>query len=185
MQAPLGKRIIVIGSPGAGKSTFTKRLSRTTGIPLHHLDRIYWLPGWNPISQDEFIERQKQILSGDSWIIDGNYQGTLEMRLRQADTVVFLDFRRYLCLFRSLKRTMISTAPRTDMTEGCDEKINLDFLKWIWNYKKRNRNDTMNLLNETKAKCILRFTSPGKLEKYLEDLIRSNPQETYCREVQE
>lgn len=184
MQSVLGKKIIVIGSPGAGKSTFSIGLSSITGIQLHHLDRIHWLPGWIPVKQEEFDHSVRRILSGDSWIIDGNYQRTLAERFERADTVIFLDFKRYICLYRSLKRTLTSRTPRADLTEGCEERVNLEFLRWIWNYGKRDRPSTLAEINESEGKRILRFTSPGQLNIFLKNLIRSYSEEAEDREIQ-
>ncbi len=177
MQSRLGKRILVIGSPGAGKSTFSKELSRITNIDLYHMDRIYWLPGWNPVDGVEFKKRLGEVLSKEAWIIDGNYQSSLQERLANANTVIYLDFRRYICLYRSVKRTFFSTAERSDITEGCEEKLDLEFLKWIWNYRKRGRPATLKLLERSHETTVLRFTTPGKLKTFLMDIEKSYAKE--------
>lgn len=160
MKTILGERIIVIGSPGAGKSTLAKFVSEKTGIELFHLDRIHWLPGWNEIQDSEFIARQKEILSMESWIIEGNYQRTIDLRLHAADTVLFLDFPRYVCIYRALKRsTLEKNKPRPDMAEGCKEKLDLDFLKWIWNYPNRDRSETITKLAALSEKTIITLRS--------------------------
>ena len=154
MRPALGKRIIVIGSPGAGKSTFSAKLSRITGIELHHLDRIYWQPGWVPVSNEEFDFKLNEVLSAESWIIDGNYQRTLQLRYSRADTVIFLDFNRYLCLYRSINRRFLSRDRRLDITEGCEEKIDTEFLKWIWNYRRRDRPETLQIICQSEDRDI-------------------------------
>ena len=94
------RRVLVIGSCGAGKSTFSRRLHKLTGLPLLHLDRHYWKPGWVESEVDEWKAKVEELIAGDEWIIDGNYGGTMEMRMRRADTVIWLDLPRYLCTYR-------------------------------------------------------------------------------------
>lgn len=179
MHSGIGKRILIIGSPGAGKSTLSMKLSRITGLELYHMDRLYWLPGWIPVQDDIFVERLRSVLSGESWIIDGNYQNSLQQRIERSDTIIYLDYRRSICLFRSLKRTFISSGQREDITEGCEEKLDIKFLKWIWNYRKKYRKETMDLLDSTTSKRVLVFTSPGKLAVFLSSLEESYPKKTH------
>ena len=86
------QRVLVIGSPGAGKSTLSHALAARTGLPLHHLDRMFWLSGWIERDRDEGRAVLKQVLAQDRWIIDGNYGSTLPLRIARADTVVWLDY---------------------------------------------------------------------------------------------
>ena len=92
------KRVIVIGSPGSGKSTFSRKLRDKTGIPLYHLDNIWHRPDRTTISREEFDERLSAILAKDSWIIDGNYSRTLEWRIKHCDTIFLLDYPLEVCL---------------------------------------------------------------------------------------
>ena len=75
------KKILVVGPGGAGKSTFSKKLSKILNIPVYHLDSIYWLPNWEHLEREEFIKKVRVITSKDEWIIDGNYSGSLEERV--------------------------------------------------------------------------------------------------------
>lgn len=123
------KRIAVVGSSGAGKSTLSRELSRILDIPVIHLDVHYWQPGWVETPDEVWLERQKTLLNGESWIVDGNFGSTLDMRLGAADTVIFLDFSRFLCTYRVLKRlTMYRKGERPDMAEGCNERFDWDFI---------------------------------------------------------
>lgn len=171
----VGKKIIVIGSPGAGKSTLARKISELTGITLHHLDRIHWMPGWKPIEDDRFVEKQQKIFSDKSWIIDGNYQTTLNLRIEAADTIIFLDLPRRLCLYRALKRsTLLRNVERKDMAEGCTEKVNMDFLKWIWNYRKRERPKTVEALSKSLEKNVIILKSSKEVNNFIERMVSKN-----------
>lgn len=134
------KRIMVIGSGGAGKSTFARELARVTGLPLIHLDRCYWLPGWSPTPNDEWLERVRQLSGGDRWIIDGNYGGSLSIRVERCDAIVFFDMPRLTCVGGVVKRWLTQRrSPRPDLPDGCPEKLDLAFLRWIWDYPRNSR----------------------------------------------
>src|SRR5687767_2595929 len=123
------KRVLVIGPGGAGKSTFAKRLGELLGIEVKHLDRLYWRAGWQESAKDEWLDKVKELASEESWIMDGNYGGTLEVRVRRSDTIVFLDLPRLLCLWRITKRRFLySGRSRPDMAEGCTERLNWEFV---------------------------------------------------------
>lgn len=98
------KRIAIIGSPGAGKSTLAWQLGEILGLPVFHLDRLFWKPGWIPSPKSLWIAMQSTLVTRDSWIIDGNYGSTLHIRVEAADTIIFLDFPRYICLGQAVKR---------------------------------------------------------------------------------
>lgn len=98
------KRVIIIGSGGAGKSTLARRLGEKTGIEVIHLDMLYWKPGWVKTGKEEWCEIVRQATEKESWIMDGNFGGTFEMRAEAADTIIFLEISRLVCLYRVLKR---------------------------------------------------------------------------------
>jgi adenylate kinase family enzyme len=116
----VGRRIIVTGLAGAGKSTFSKALSARTGLPVIHLDFYYWKPGWVAPSDDEWRAKQRSLLAGNAWIADGNYDETLDLRLERADTVVVLDTPWWVCSGRALMRGIRRPAG-TQMPVGCNE----------------------------------------------------------------
>src|SRR5690242_8971677 len=97
------KRIAIIGSSGAGKSTLARRLGEITGIEVIHLDKIYWLPGWTEPSKEEWSQKVTEVIKGESWILDGNFGGTMETRLAACDTAILLDIPRSVCVYRILK----------------------------------------------------------------------------------
>jgi len=113
----VGRRVIVTGLAGSGKSTLSLALGAKTGLPVIHLDLAFWKPGWVEPSEAEWREKQRLVLAGDAWIADGNYHETLDLRLERADTVVFLDMPWWLCSGRALLRGFRMPG---ELPEGCD-----------------------------------------------------------------
>ena len=140
----VGKRVVVTGSAGAGKSTFSRALSAETGLPVIHLDLHFWQPNWTEPSEDQWREIQRALLAGDEWIADGNYHETLELRLARADTVVFLDTPWWLCSGRAFLRG-IRRPPGTQMPDGCKDstwrRVHDEWwLVWrIWRVRRSDR----------------------------------------------
>jgi adenylate kinase family enzyme len=131
---------MVIGSGGSGKSVLSLRLAERTGLPVIHLDREYWGPGWQPMPEDRWEARIRELASRDRWIMDGNFGGTIPIRLAAADTVVFLDLPRLVCLWNVIRRwAKYRSDARPDMTPGNAEKLDLKFLRWIWGYPTTRR----------------------------------------------
>jgi adenylate kinase family enzyme len=134
------ERVLVIGCSGAGKSVFAQRLATRTGLPLIHLDREFWQPGWMPTAPDTWRRRVAALAAEPRWIMDGQFGGTLGLRLAHADTVFFLDMPRWLCLMRVGRRTVRHFGrTRPDMTPGCLERIDREFLTYIWNFEREHR----------------------------------------------
>jgi adenylate kinase family enzyme len=134
------QRVLVIGSGGAGKSTFATRLAELTGLPLIHLDTRYWKPGWREPPKEEWGRVVGQLIREAQWIIDGNYAGTLEQRLAACDTVIFLDMSGVTCLRRVIWRWVrFRGRARPDMTHGCPERLTWEFVRWIWRYSAESR----------------------------------------------
>src|SRR5215212_5460573 len=98
------QRVLVIGSRGSGKSTLAKELAKRTGLRLIHLDQQYWRSGWVEPSKEEWRGQVEVLIAQDRWVMDGNYGGTLELRLARADTVIDLQFPAWLCVWRILRR---------------------------------------------------------------------------------
>jgi len=123
-------RIIIVGNCGSGKSWLSKRISDLTGHSLFHLDKELWQPGWVMPSREEKIARQKEMMSGEKWIIDGNYDSTMEIRFAAADLVVFLDINRFGCLFSVMKRT---GKKRSDLPDYLEEPkvFSKDFFRFL------------------------------------------------------
>jgi adenylate kinase family enzyme len=117
----IGRRVLVDGMMGSGKSTFARTLAAKTGLPVIHLDVHYWKAGWTRPSHDEWSERQRALLARDAWIIDGNYKETLALRLERAQTIVLLDTPWWLCASRSFLRGL--RKPVGEMPEGCEDSL--------------------------------------------------------------
>lgn len=163
------QRVVIIGSSGSGKSTLAIRLGQVTGLPVHHLDRMHWKPGWVETDPLDFDEALGTILASDRWIIDGNYGRTMARRIEACDTVVFLDLDRIACLLGALKRfLMYRGRTRPDMTPGCDERLNWEFLEWIWTYPERDRQKVLARLKEvTGSKRVITLRSRRAVEDFI------------------
>ncbi|HTH51298.1 MAG TPA: hypothetical protein VL501_05165 [Pyrinomonadaceae bacterium] len=164
------KRILVLGSGGAGKTTFSQRLGERTGIPVVHLDALFWKPGWTRTPDDEWAEILRVEVSKPAWIMDGNYGSSRRLRLDAADTVILLDMPRWLCMWRVLSRTArYYGRGRPDMAGGCVEKFDLEFIAWVWTYKNRSRKRVMNDLSTARDKRIVILRSRADVENFLKD----------------
>jgi adenylate kinase family enzyme len=166
------RRILVIGSGGSGKSTFARRLGARLRIEVLHLDKAYWRPGWVETPKDEWRRKVGELACGEAWVIDGNYGGTLDLRLAACDTVIFLDLPRTVCLWRVIKRRlMYRQSSRPDMAEGCRERFDLKFLYWVWSYSSSRRPKILALLDEhSRDKRIVRLRSRAEVERFLDGL---------------
>ena len=131
-------RVAVVGSGGAGKSTSARRLGDRLGLRVIHLDEHYWQPGWVATPSDEWHAVQRELIAGERWIVDGNYGSTLDLRLERADTVVVLALPRWRCLLGVLRR-WLRYYGRDVQAPGCPERVELAFLRWVWNYPTTGR----------------------------------------------
>jgi adenylate kinase family enzyme len=162
------KRVVVIGSGGSGKSIFSKDLGRLTGLPVIHLDREYWRAGWKETPKDEWAVKVESLIAAERWILDGNFGGTREMRMQAADTIIFLDLPTRVCLYRILKRTIkYYGRSRPDMTEGCDERFDLEFIGWVWNYKHRSRKRLLDELELLEGKRVIILRDQRQVADFL------------------
>lgn len=160
------KKIIVIGCPGAGKSTFARALRAKTGIPLFYLDMIWHKADKTNISREEFDQRLGGIMTGESWIIDGNYQRTMEWRIKECDTVFLLDFPKEICLEGAEKRV---GKAREDMP-WVEETLDEDFKVFIETFHEKVLVKIYHLLNLYKDKNIIVFKSREDINHYIENL---------------
>ena len=132
--------MMVVGSSGAGKSSLAREIAARTGLPVVHLDALFWQPGWVETPRERFREIQREALAGPDWVVDGNYGATLDERLALADVVVLLDYSRLTCLRGAIGRWLRHRGEtRPDMAPGCPEHLELGFLRYIWSYPGRHR----------------------------------------------
>jgi adenylate kinase family enzyme len=134
------RRVMVVGCAGAGKTTFARRLAERVALPLIHLDRHFWRPGWELPDMNDWRQRVIALAGAPDWIMDGNYFNTYDVRMPRADTLLWLDYPRVTCMHRVLLRTLIGYGrTRPDLPESCPERFDLPFLRYVWNFPKKHR----------------------------------------------
>ncbi|MFJ1543403.1 topology modulation protein [Micromonospora chalcea] len=139
-------RIAIIGCGGSGKSTVARELARILDAPLTHLDATYYDEHWNPLPQDEFAAQQEKLVAGERWIIEGNYAGTLPIRLAAADTVIFLDLPAMTCLWGIAQRRWRYRGGQHQ--DGVYDRITWNFVRYILGYRRTMRPRVQNLIQE-------------------------------------
>ena len=157
------QRIIVIGCPGSGKSRLSRALHNKTGIPLYHLDMMYWNADKTTVEKSVFLERLSDVLEKDEWIIDGNYGSTMELRMAVCDTVIFLDYPLEVCLDGIKERR---GKPRSDMP-WCETEEDAEFVEFIKNYNEQQRHTVLDLLEKYGDKNIIIFKSREQADAFL------------------
>ena len=162
------KKIMVIGCPGSGKSTFSRALHEKTGISLYHLDMMYWNPDRTTVEKAVFRGRLSDTIQKSEWIIDGNYGSTIELRLKACDTVIFLDFPQEVCLEGIRERR---GKPRTDMpwTEYENEE-DTEFIEFVKSFDSQSRPAIIELLERYSHKDIHIFKSRDEADVFLDNL---------------
>jgi adenylate kinase family enzyme len=163
------QRVVIVGSGGAGKSTLARELGQRLGLPVIHLDREHWRAGWIETPRDEWAERVARLVTGERWVIDGNYGGTIEARLRACDTAIFLDLPRSVCVWRVLNRwRRYRGRTRPDMTPGCDERLDWVFLRWIWEYPRLRRPQVLEQLGTLgPGQRLVHLKSPAAVQAFV------------------
>ena len=168
------KRILIIGSGGAGKSTFARDLGAILGLPVIHLDQLYWREGWQKPSKDEWAITVDRAIAGNEWVMDGNFGGTLPQRIKRADAIILLDISRWICLWRVAKRAVkYRGVQRPDMAPGCHERFDLEFIRWIWNYPKKSKPAKLALLSASGPdQRVVILRSSREVARFLDDTRR-------------
>ena len=166
------RRILVIGPGGAGKSTFSRRLGEITGLPVVHLDRYFWTPGWNARPRDEWNALVARLTAEEEWIMDGNYGSSLAKRLERCDAVVFLDLPRLTCLWSVVKRRFAwGRRARPDMAEQCPERLSAEFVRWVWRYPSVSRPPVLDALERAASRvAVVTVTSRAEGARLLDAL---------------
>ena len=163
------KRILVIGCPGSGKSTLTRRLSEKLSLPAVHLDALFWEPGWKEASREDFDKRLADALSKPKWIIDGNFNRTIAARLAKCDTVIWLDYPRRTCICGVLRRVFSNYGKvRADMGAGCPERLDLSFLKYVWDFGKTDVPKIREKLKHIDARVLI-FKNRRQTERFIKE----------------
>ena len=157
------KKVIVIGCPGSGKSTVSRALHNKTGIPLYHLDMMYWNADKTTVEKSLFLERLSSVLEKDEWIIDGNYGSTMELRMAACDTVIFLDYPLDVCLDGIKERR---GKPRSDMP-WIETEEDAEFIEFIKNYNEQQKPKVLELLEKYSDKNIIIFKSREQSDAFL------------------
>ena len=160
------KKVIVIGCPGGGKSTFSRKLRDKTGLPLRHLDMIWHRPDKTNITREAFDQALEAILHTNGWIIDGNYGCTMEKRIQMCDTVFFLDLPTEVCLQGALSRLGVK---REDMP-WVEEKMDDEFSEFITNFANCERLQIYAILEKYPNKSVVIFRSHAEIDQYLKQL---------------
>ncbi|GEN84852.1 topology modulation protein [Sporosarcina luteola] len=170
------KRVMVIGvSAGVGKSSFSRELGKLTGIQVTHLDRLYWKPGWVEAPSEEFSAAQRKIVKKDQWIIEGNYTSTIEIREPLADTVIYLELPMCVCLYRVIKRRIqYHGKTREDLTQGCPEKIDWAFVKFIVTTYSRRKKKMLERMQRyaNEGKTVHHLKSSAQIEGFLSTYLK-------------
>jgi len=168
------KKVAIIGSPGAGKSTLSRKLGEILKIPVVHLDAHYWSDGWVETPKEAWKDSIEKFVKIEQWIIDGNYGDTIDIRLEAADTIIFLDIPRIRCIKNAFKRYLrYRHEDRPDMAKGCKEKLDPQFFKYIWFFNGKNRNSILTRLDKLKdKKTIYIFRSYEIIDEFLKSIER-------------
>ena len=157
------KKVIVIGCPGSGKSTVSRALHNKTGIPLYHLDMMYWNADKTTAEKSVFLERLSAVLEKDEWFIDGNYGSTMELRMVACDTVIFLDYPLEVCLDGIKERR---GKPRSDMP-WIETEEDAEFIEFIKNYNEQQKPKVIELIKKYSDKNIIILESREQADAFL------------------
>ncbi len=145
-------RICIFGRPGSGKSTFTKELHTTTGLPLYHLDRYFFSAGWIEAPSEQFLAQQREFVAQDAWIIDGNSLQSLELRYARAQVCIYFNYPRLLCTLRLFKRRFFKDKAISDRAAGCPEKLSWALLQYLWTFESRKNHRLVKLIADLRAR---------------------------------
>ncbi len=166
--APVGRNVMIIGSPGSGKSTLAAELGRRLGLRVVHIDQLYWLPGSRMRPPEEMPALVEAAVAQEGWVFEGNNSRTLPIRAAKADTLIWLDLPRLLCTARVLRRIAGTYGRvRPDMAPGCPERLDWTFVRWSWNFPKHSRPAQQRFFERAGIARKHHLTSPGAVARLL------------------
>lgn len=169
-------RIVIIGSPGAGKSTLARTLGSMLDMKVIHLDRYFWKPGWKEYPRDERARILQELVKIERWIIEGTYLSTSDIRINAADMVVFLDMPTWLCLYRVIRRRFQDARKqRSDLPDGCTERLRPLYLLKMLAFRQKDRRLLLSKIqsyekNEQKGKSIYQLRTQKDIDLFLKNL---------------
>lgn len=166
-------KIAVLGYCGAGKSTLARALGERYGLPVLHFDTTQFTPNWQERDRDEAHRMVHAFMENPEWVIDGNYtKFEFERRLEEADKIIMVDLPRLACLVRAWKRYFrYRGKSRPDMAEGCDEKMDLEFMWWIlWKGRTRRKRERHRAIQAAYPEKTVVLKSQRDIDRYLEGL---------------
>ena len=166
------RRVMVLGSSGSGKSTFARRLSEATGLPVVSIDALYWQPGWRSSDPASFERRMTEAAKQPAWIMDGNYlshEGKLRRAL--ADTIFWFDLPRWVCMTGIVQRIVTTYGQvRPEMAPGCPERLDIEFIRYVWTYRQKQRPKQLAFFRELRPdQALITFTRRRQADAYLAD----------------
>ena len=168
------QRVAVIGCPGSGKTTFCNTLGKALNRPVVHLDKLLWKPNWQMIPYAQRKQIHDELIAPDQWLIDGMWRSHLADRLQRATLVIFLDYKRSVCMRRATWRHLKNLRKqRPDIAQGCIEKHDKDFSNYIRTFNKKVRPVILGQLSQTNAKVVI-LSNPRQAQKYLNNLISND-----------
>lgn len=163
-KGPIGNRILILGCPGSGKSTFARRLAARTGLPVVHLDNIWWRADGIHISREDFDRALADLLQGEEWILDGNYSRTYEVRIRACDTAIFLDYPESVCMAGITARV---GQPHSDMP-WTETALDPELVALVQSYRRDQRPQVLSLLQKYPEKQAVIFTDREEADAWLD-----------------
>jgi len=164
------QRVAILGAGGSGKSDLARQIAARTGLPVTHLDVLFWREGWTPAPTDEATAKLAAVVAGERWVVDGNFLTEDASRFARADTVIFLDLPRRTCLWRIAKRLVRDRRrERADLPDGCRESFDPDGIRWIWRYRRRDRPNVLRLLANLDS-TVHRLTTRAEVQRFVATL---------------
>ena len=166
------KRIVIAGSGGSGKSTLAQQIGSVLGLDVVHLDCLLWKPGWVRLAPPEQEAVITEAVSGPRWVVEGDHIRTQPVRFAAADTIIFLDFSRRVCFWRTVQRFVLNCGKnRLGMAAGCPERLNGALLRWVWRYPLDNRAQVVdNIQRYAPGRKVVVLRSPKEVKRFLESL---------------